>query len=125
MTTRQRRRAAERAVRKHRTEGRRLYQYHPERPDREPFDPAAIRQLLLCLLCGKPAECVGLFHSNDDATRQVVLTLRRHPTRPFSDPGLVYGLCKQHAAEVTSGDPKRAAQIAQQVEDVLIAWAAR
>lgn len=94
--------------------------------EREAFTPERARQQIAgCLLCGQRIICVGVFEPFDEMTRNAVLLLRQHPARPYSTPGLLYGLCAEHANEVISGDRARAERLAARVEDVLLSLAAR
>lgn len=61
----------------------------------EPFNPAALSDIG-CLFCGGPVFIVGLFHPVTDEGRAAVLKLRTHPLTPLREPGLAYGLCRQH-----------------------------
>ena len=93
--------------------------------ERERFTPTRARQRLAgCLLCGSPIVCVGVFEPYDDTTRNAVLRLRQKPLRPSSSPALFYGLCAEHAAELTTGDSERG-RLAARVVDIIVALAAR
>jgi hypothetical protein len=93
---------------------------------REPFNPARARDSLAgCLLCGSRIVVIGLFAPYDDATQQIVLTLRRQPLRPNSTPGVLYGLCALHGAELSCGTRQRADRLIATIENILRAMAAR
>jgi hypothetical protein len=92
---------------------------------REPYNTeSALKRIEGCLLCGAPVACVMSFQGYNDITRQAVLTLRQRPTREYSTPALLYGLCEGHAEEAFS-TPEDLARIAQQVDDRILAAAAQ
>ena len=66
----------------------------------ESFDPSAYRHLP-CIVCGsqgvvRSIVCVAMFRPTTDETRAAVLTLRKRPVDPDTQPGLIYGTCVQH-----------------------------
>lgn len=67
--------------------------YHSD--SREPFDPDTLRHLL-CLACGAPIVCVGLFLPATDAARGAIVALRRSALPLCREPALAYGLCAEH-----------------------------
>lgn len=95
--TRQQRRARERQARRRARRDGGIFTYAPD-GTRERFDPRRV-PFDGCLLCGRPVVMVGVFVPADDAMHNAVMTLRRHPVRPMSAPGLAYGLCREHAAD--------------------------
>lgn len=68
---------------------------------REPFDPSRLgAHLDGCLLCGRRVRMVGIFLPSSEPMRSAVLQLREHPLDGDMVPGLAYGLCRRHAADL-------------------------
>ena len=68
--------------------------------ERRPFSPErAARELAGCIICGGPVGVVGVFQPESDEMLTSILRLRTQPLRECSTPGLVYGLCRWHAAD--------------------------
>ena len=77
---------------------------------RVPFDPTLMRSCLAgCLLCGGSVAVVGIFIPWTDEMRCAVLRLRTRAVVPGSVPSLAYGLCRDHAADLSAPDQVEAA----------------
>ena len=55
-----------------------------------------------CALCGEPPIIVGVFVPNDDEMKGAVLALRATPLDPDRSFGVAYGVCEEHARDMSS-----------------------
>jgi hypothetical protein len=55
-----------------------------------------------CYLCGQPVVIVGVFVPDDDEKRNAVLALRTAPLDPDRAVGLAYGVCEEHARDMST-----------------------
>jgi len=72
--------------------------FHYRNGQREPFDPRAVADnITRCLFCHRPIVVVGIFCPTTPEGVSAVVRLRKQALRPYSDPGIAYGLCRKHA----------------------------